>query len=116
MARRFEFVSVPPIVLARMMAVMLLLAIGAFYFIGQSIGLIPPIYGEKVTTPEERRALAKHNAEVKRLIATRDARAVAVGAADHAEQVAQAARDAPPPVPKPVVSPEPVSEASQAAE
>lgn len=113
MPLRLEYVSLPPIVLGRMLGALLLVGIVGFYFVGRDLGLIAPIYSEHQATPEERRALARHNAEVKRLIATRAARAAAVRAEDRVEQAAQATRDAPP---KPVVTPEPVAPAEPAPE
>ncbi len=95
---------------------MFLLTIVAIYFVGEGLGLIPPIFAAAQTTPEERRALAKHNSEVKRLIATRKARAADVRAADRADIQAQTARDAPAPVvavpaPTSAVAPEPAAPA-----
>jgi hypothetical protein len=113
MPRRLEYISLPPIVLGRMLGALLLISIVGFYFVGRDMGLIAPIYSEHETTPEERRALARHNAEVKRLIAIRASRAAAVRDEDHFEQVAQAARDAPP---KPVVVPQTDVEANPAPE
>lgn len=98
MLRPLAHFPIPAIVLGRILAVMFLLTIVAIYFVGEGLGLIPPILAQAQTTPEERRVLAKHNAEVKRLIATRNARAVDVRAADRADFQAQAARDAPAPV------------------
>lgn len=111
MLRYANHFSVPPIVLGRMLAVLFLGSIVAIYFVGEGLGLIPPIFAEARTTPEQRRALAKHNAEVKRLIATRNARAADVRAADQADIAVQTARDAPPP---PAPKAEPSSEAPPA--
>jgi uncharacterized iron-regulated membrane protein len=86
---------IPAIVLGRILAVMFLLTIVAIYFVGEGLGLIPPIFATAQTTPEERRALAKHNSEVKRFIAARNARAADVRAADQADIAIQTARDAP---------------------
>jgi hypothetical protein len=88
-------------VLGRMLAVLFLGSVVAIYFVGEGLGLIPPIFAEAQTTPEERRALAKHNSEIKRLIAARNARAADVRAADQADIAVQTARDAPQ---KPVVA------------
>jgi hypothetical protein len=110
--RQIAQFSIPPIVFGRILAIMFLLTIAAIYFVGESLGLIPPIFAEVQTTPEERRALAKHNSEVNRLIAARNARGAAVRAADQADMAAQTARDAPTiPVaaPKPVAAPEPTA-------
>ena len=81
---------------------MFLLTIVAIYFVGESLGLIPPIFAEAQMSAAERRALAHHNAEVKRLIATRNARAAQVHAADQADMAVQNARDV---LPKPVAAP-----------
>lgn len=113
MARGPAYFSMPPIVLGRMLGALLLASIVGLYFVARSAGLIAPIYSEAAPTAEERRALARHNAEVKRLIAARAAQGAAVRAADRAEQVMQAARDAPP---KPIVTPEPVAGAEPVPE
>jgi hypothetical protein len=110
--RHLSQFSVPAIVLGRILAVMFLLTIVAIYFVGEGLGLIPPIFATAQTTPEERRALAKHNSEVKRLIAARNARAADVRAADQADIAIQTARDAPPALevaakPVAVAAPEP---------
>jgi hypothetical protein len=100
--RQISQFPVPAIVLGRILAILFLLTIAAMYFVGESLGLIPPIVAEKLVTPEERRALAKHNAEVKRLIALREARGAAVRSAEGAALQAQIARDVPA---KPAVAP-----------
>lgn len=95
MPRYANYFSVPPIVLGRMLAILFLGSIAVIYFVSEGLGLIPPIFAEAQISAEERRALAKHNGEVKRLIAAREARASAVRAADLADIAVQTARDAP---------------------
>lgn len=97
--RQLGYLALPPIVIGRMLAVLFLVAVGSIYFVGQSTGLIPPIFAERTVTEEERQALARHNAEVKRLIAARRARAAAVRAADRADFGAQVSPHAPAAVP-----------------
>jgi hypothetical protein len=118
MAFRFQFVTVPPIVLGRMLGALVLVSIVAFYFVARNVGMIEPIYSARAASPEERRALGRHNAEVKRVIALREARSVAAGASDRAERIAQAARDAPPPPaePPPAETPSSANEPAPATE
>ena len=103
--RQLSQFSVPAIVLGRILAILFLLTVVAIYFVGESLGLIPPLFAEQQMSKEERAALAKHNTEVKHLIAVRNARAAHVRAADGADIAAQTARDAPPPAAPPPPSP-----------
>ncbi len=101
MIRQLSQFAVPGIVLGRILAILFLLTIVAIYFTGERLGLIPPIFAEVQMSAGEKRAIAAHNAEVKRRILARNARAVAVRAADGADIAAQTARDAPPPAAPP---------------
>jgi hypothetical protein len=85
------------LVLGRILGAMFLIGVASLYFVGQRFGVIPSLIAATSEDPAEQRALNKRNAEVKRLIAARQARAAAVQADDRADFAAQIARDAPSP-------------------
>ncbi len=113
MLQRLRYFSVPPIVILRILGAMMLIAVVTIYFTGERLGVIPPIFAEKVQTPEEKAELARRNADVKRRIAARQSRAAAVRSADRSDFIAHSApARSVAAAPKPAAAPESAPEAS----
>ena len=92
---RHKELQTTPTMLSRALAAGMLGVIIGTFLLGQYFGLIGPIIAPDTVTAAERRALARHDAEIKHLIAAREARAAAVSSVERAQQEAQVVRIAP---------------------